>query len=163
MKSYDKLKDEMKIINLDGTVSYDTDLSNCISYVSSGKLVILKNYLQNVGVLNELTKLIYRNIKSLYGEQKKYAIEKDGIEKIHNHLDVNEISALYKKIRTLLKEKMSAVTVSMFRSLGLTDEFYVHDACLIRMMLPYNQQKKYKNKYELGKLTLHGPHHDAEN
>jgi len=38
----------MKIINLDGTVSYDNDLSNCISYVSSGKLVILKNYLQNI-------------------------------------------------------------------------------------------------------------------
>ena len=81
MKNYDKLKDQLKIINLDGTVSYDNDLSNCISYVSSGKLVILKNYLQNVGILNELSKLIYRNIKCLYGEQKKYALKKDGILK----------------------------------------------------------------------------------
>ena len=75
MKSYDKLKDDMKIINLDGTVSYDTDLSNCISYVSSGKLVILKNYLQNVGVLNELTKLFIENYNTNGNFEKIYIKE----------------------------------------------------------------------------------------
>ena len=105
MKNYDKLKDQMKIINLDGTVSYDNDLSNCISYVSSGKLVILKNYLQNVGILNELSKLIYRNIKCLYGEQKKYALKK---ECVYIYESLNVLSKRELESRVEIKQEAYA-------------------------------------------------------
>lgn len=160
MKSYEESKVSMKIINLDGSIFYDSDITNCMRYVKSGQLVILQSYLQHAGLFSELTGLIYRDINSLFGDQKSHGVEKDGLNKIHNYLNVGEISDLYKKIRGSLKDKMPAVTASMFRSLGLTSEFYVHESSLIRIMLPFNEQKKYQRDYELGKLTLHGPHHD---
>jgi len=158
--NYKESKVSMKIINLDGSIFYDSDIINCMRYVKSGQLVILQSYLQHAGLFSELTGLIYRDINSLFGDQKSHGVEKDGLNKIHNYLNVDEISDLYKKIRGSLKDKMPAVTASMFRILGLTSEFYVHESSLIRIMLPFNEQKKYQRDYELGKLTLHGPHHD---
>ena len=57
---------------------------------------------------------------------------------------------------------MPAVTAQVFRDLGVKDEFYVHNASLIRLMMPFDVMKSKQQEFRkhLGKLTLHGPHHD---
>jgi nitrite reductase/ring-hydroxylating ferredoxin subunit len=162
MKNYDKLKVEMNIINLDGTTTRDSDISNVISHVQAGKLVILRKYLQHINLLNEIEQYILDCVKSVCGEQIQKHIAKNGLEYIHEHLNAHQIKALYYEIRIQLANKMPAVTVSMYRSFGVVDPFYVHDGSLIRMMLPYHMQQEYAKDSEelLGKLTLHGPHHD---
>ncbi|MAK92458.1 MAG: hypothetical protein CMI13_14655 [Oleibacter sp.] len=154
------MKLEMEVLNLDGSVTKDSDVSRCIEYVQAGKIVIIKKYLQNAGLMNEITNYVFRCISSLFGNEAEQKIQSDGLEKIHNHLTPEQVKALYHEVRKELKNKMPAVTASMFREFGVNEEFFVHDASIIRLMLPYAEQKKYEHNTELGKLTLHGPHHD---
>jgi nitrite reductase/ring-hydroxylating ferredoxin subunit len=55
---------------------------------------------------------------------------------------------------------MPSFTANLVYDLQYKSDFYVHDASLIRIMLPYYHQKEFSSKEELGKLSLHGPHHD---
>jgi hypothetical protein len=81
------------------------------------------------------------------------------VEKIHLHVGLDQVEAVYAKAKVELALKMPAVTVKTFEKLGVTQDFFIHDASLIRLMMPFDIMKTKQKEFQkhLGKLTLHGP------
>jgi nitrite reductase/ring-hydroxylating ferredoxin subunit len=149
-------------IHLDGRTENDCQPESLLERVEQGQLVILRKYLQELKVYEQLQQVILSSVDQSCGIATAARVKADGIEKIHLHLDVNRIEEVYTLTRAELDRKMPAITAEMFRRLGASDPFYVHSASLIRLMMPYGFMKHGHQQLQkhLGKLVPHPPHHD---
>lgn len=149
----------LKVIQLDGQQRELESKVDALREVENGSLLIARNVLQSSGVFAPLLEELHRVARETTGNPKS-AI--DSPEKFHEAIAPGNVENIYLEYRKYLKTRMPFFTKRLFESLGATDPFYIHDASLVRIMTPYAVQKKYAQAYgyHLGKLSLHGPHHD---
>lgn len=149
-------------IQLDGSIQQQCGVDTVIDRVNNGELVIWRRGMQDLGVMNQAVDLVIDSVRQVSGAQAADEVSQHGVESIHRHIALDDVEAVYKAARVVLAEKMPAITAETFRRLGVDSEFYVHDASLIRLMMPYDVMKSKQQEFKkhLGKLTLHGPHHD---
>lgn len=149
-------------IQLNGSIEVQCTADSVIDRVNNGELVIWRRGMQDLKVMDQARDLVIDCVRQVSGNEAAEAIARDGVEQIHCHISLDDVEAVYKAARVVLAEKMPAVTAQTFRDLGVKQEFYVHDASLIRLMMPFDVMKSKQQEFKkhLGKLTLHGPHHD---
>ncbi len=149
-------------IQLDGSVQKQCKVESVIDRVNNGELVVWRQGMQDLKVMDQARDLVLDSVRQVCGDAAAAAVAKDGVEYIHRHISLDDVEAVYKAARVVLADKMPAVTAQVFRDLGVKDEFYVHNASLIRLMMPFDVMKSKQQEFRkhLGKLTLHGPHHD---
>jgi len=154
--------DAIDSIRLDGTMEHDCSPDSILPRILSGQLVIVRQCLQGLGIFESLRDLVIDGVSEVCGQSTADRLRRDGVEQIHQHVEADRIMEIYMRTRRVLAEKMPSITAQMFRQAGAQDRFYVHDSSLIRLMLPYDVQKQKQREFksEIGKLTLHGPHHD---
>lgn len=149
-------------IQLDGSLEGQCAVDSVIDRVNQGELVIWRRGMQDLKVMDQARDLVVDCVRKVSGDSAAEAVSNDGVEQIHRHISLDDVEAVYKEARVILADKMPAVTAQTFRDLGVKEEFYVHDASLIRLMMPFDVMKSKQQEFKkhLGKLTLHGPHHD---
>lgn len=154
-------------LKLDGGLETDCAPDSILPRASEGELVIVRRCLQGLEVYDQLLELLLSSIEEVCGADVAEKVRAEGIEFVHRHVANEEIEGVYTRIRSELALKMPAVTARMYREFGAGEPFYVHAASLIRLMTPYGIMKSTQKalseealKKHLGKLTLHGPHHD---
>lgn len=149
-------------IQLDGSIQSQCAVDTVMDRVNNGELVIWRRGMQDLKVMDQAVDLVLNSVRKISGSNAAEAVAKNGVENIHHHVALDDVEAVYKAARVSLAEKMPAVTAQTFRALGVDGEFYVHDASLIRLMMPFDVMKSKQQDFKkhLGKLTLHGPHHD---
>lgn len=136
--------------------------SDPVALLQDGALLVWRNCLQELGVHQQLLELFRCSIEARHGAALAAEVAARGLEHIHEFLDAAAIEQLYLALRQQLVNRMPALTVALFRQLGLRDGFNVHSASLVRMMTPYPvmRAEQQRLKQHMGKLSLHGPHHD---
>ncbi len=149
-------------IKLDGMMESTCARDSVLPRALSGELVIIRQCLQSLEVFDQIRNMLVRSVGEVCGEAAADQVRSEGPEQIHQHVGIDRIEKIYARIRSDLAGKMPAIMARMFRLFGAEDPFYIHDASLIRMMVPYDvmKSKPREGKKHLGKLTLHGPHHD---
>ena len=149
-------------ITLSGEVERQCSIDSVIARTLAGELIVVRKGMQDLELFDQSVDLVINSIDAVCGSDVAAAVKRDGVEKIHVHVALDQVEAVYANARVELALKMPAVTAKTFESLGVKQDFYVHDASLIRLMMPYDVMKSKQKEFQkhLGKLTLHGPHHD---
>tara|TARA_R110001583_G_scaffold59071_6_gene175784 strand:+ start:1276 stop:2613 length:1338 start_codon:yes stop_codon:yes gene_type:complete len=149
-------------IKLNGEVEHQCSIDSVIARTLAGELIVVRKGMQDLELFDQSVDLVINSIEAVCGSDVAAAVKRDGVEKIHVHVALDQVEAVYANARVELALKMPAVTAKTFESLGVKQDFYVHDASLIRLMMPYDVMKSKQKEFQkhLGKLTLHGPHHD---
>lgn len=149
-------------IQFDGSTQHGCSMDSVIDRVNNGELVIWRGGMQDLSVMDQSLELVIDSIRQVSGDKAAEAVASDGVEYIHRHISLDDVEAVYKASRVVLADKMPAVTAKIFEKMGVSGEFYIHDASLIRLMMPFDVMKSKQQEFKkhLGKLTLHGPHHD---
>lgn len=147
---------------LSGEVEHKCSIESVIPRTLAGELVIVRKGMQDLELFDQSVDLVLNSIEEVCGLDVATAVKNEGIENIHLHVSLDQVEAVYAKARVELALKMPAVTAKTFERLGVTQDFFIHDASLIRLMMPFDvmQSKQKEFQKHLGKLTLHGPHHD---
>ena len=149
-------------IKLNGEVEHQCSIDSVIARTLVGELIVVRKGMQDLELFDQSVDLVINSIEAVCGSDVAAAVKRDGVEKIHVHVALDQVEAVYANARVELALKMPAVTAKTFESLGVKQDFYVHDASLIRLMMPYDVMESKQKEFQkhLGKLTLHGPHHD---
>lgn len=139
------------------------DRASVLDRLDRGELIIVRQYLQRVNLMNACNALVLEAVHHVCGKKTKVALRKVGISRLHLHVDKNQLGQVYGVLRNALAGKMPFVTANLFRQLGAADPFFVHSASLIRLQYPHEATRGLQQEFKraaLGKLHPHGPHHD---
>lgn len=149
-------------VKLTGEIEHGCSVGSVISRTLAGELVIVRKGMQELQLFDQTIDLVLQSIEDVCGAEVAKAVKHDGVENIHLHVSLDQVEAVYAKARVELALKMPAVTAKTFEHLGVNEDFFIHDASLIRLMMPFDVMKSKQKEFQkhLGKLTLHGPHHD---
>jgi nitrite reductase/ring-hydroxylating ferredoxin subunit len=149
-------------ITLSGEVERQCSIDSVIPRTLAGELIIVRRGMQDLELFDQTVDLVINSIEAVCGLEVAAAVKNDGVEKIHLHVGLDQVEAVYAKARVELALKMPAVTAKTFEKLGVSEDFFIHNASLIRLMMPFDVMKSKQKEFKkhLGKLTLHGPHHD---
>lgn len=149
-------------IQLNGEIEHQCSVDSVIARTLAGELVIVRKGMQDLELFDQSVDLVINSIEAVCGLDVAEAVKRDGVESIHLHVGLDQVEAVYAKARVELALKMPAVTAKTFEKLGVKQDFFIHDASLIRLMMPFDVMKSKQKEFQkhLGKLTLHGPHHD---
>jgi nitrite reductase/ring-hydroxylating ferredoxin subunit len=149
-------------ITLTGDEEHQCSIDSVIPRILAGELIIVRKGMQDLELFDQSVDLVINSIEAVCGSEVAAAVKNEGVEKIHLHVGLDQVEAVYAKARVELALKMPAVTAKTFEKLGIAQDFFIHDASLIRLMMPFDIMKSKQKEFKkhLGKLTLHGPHHD---
>ena len=131
--------------------------------ILAGEIVVLPRALDVFGVRAQIAQLTLKTIEDQCGVAPAAEVERAGFEKIHNVLNGEQIERLYAGVRHRLVPNMPPVIKAIGEHLmGLEAPFYINSNCVVRFFVPHSHlQASYATfKQHLGKLDLHGPHHD---
>lgn len=127
-----------------------------LSVVEAGGLVVQRSKEVNDEIIEPLRKGLFNIINRCYG------IDIKDLKEIHNHVEHERVELFYKEARSYLNKKLPTKIARLLEMAEIKD-FYVHDANVIRFMYPHPFEGVNTERYKiehLGKLHLHGPHHD---
>lgn len=153
----------MESFLLSKTGRHPIEQGNIIPRVLSGDVVLMKGALHSFGVHGQISLLTKRTIEDQCGAQVAADVANSGFEGVHRFLSGDQIENLFKGVHHRLLPNMPPVIKAFGEKLlGLDRPFYVNSNSVIRFFVPHTVlQESYAtfSRY-IGKLDLHGPHHD---
>lgn len=136
--------------------------------ILDGEVVVLRRALQQSGLYDAFVQATLKGIRSVIGDEKTYAVERDGFDRIHERVTPAEIpavtDAVYEVMTAMAHTALQALTSRLFADAGV---FYFERSPNVRFHIPYdlaaNQRTEYRQfaqRHGDGKITAHGPHRD---
>lgn len=137
--------------------------------IKNGELFIVRKLLQRTDLFNDMRNTSLEAIRQIAGASVADKLDREGLEHIHRHTDIEQIAAITNSIYDLAqpKTKAWASTIASFLLNGQKN-FYFEKFPNIRFITPYDYMVKGLKKLEQfakdhggGKMTPHPPHRDS--
>ena len=134
-----------------------------LELIGNGRILLARGLLQHVGLQDELLGRALNVARATLRPSQFQRLDREGFEKIHTVLAATELEKLYLDVRADLAERFPGFVKRMLRrALPLPERFFINANTVVRFMVPYEElHRGYAHfRKHLGKLDLHGPHHD---
>jgi len=125
------------------------DFTNALENIRNGKIIIKKQFLQELG--------LFKKICDLTPQIRKF-------EKLHEELTAQQIYNLNIDVSAKIPEIGYQITRTFVKDyIGYKDKFYIDNAPVIRFYVPHDFYKANEAvlKDRQGYLRIQGPHHDT--
>jgi len=136
--------------------------------ILNGEIVVVRRCLQQADLYDAVVKASVEGIRSVVGESKAMAVERDGFDRIHEWVTPAEIPAVADEISQIMAATthvdLHRLIPHVFPEAG---HYYFERSPNVRFHLPYDVVADYQRAYKdftqrkgEGKITAHGPHRD---
>lgn len=154
---------EIRSFSLTRTEATPVDPSTNLDRVLRGEIIICKGTFASEGYLAKIATATADAIKKHCGGRVANLVRENGFERIHDFVTGDQILSIYSELRVFLHQEMPVITRDLSKKLfNLDDPFYINENSLARFSVPHAilQENKKEFSKHLGKLDIHGPHHD---
>jgi nitrite reductase/ring-hydroxylating ferredoxin subunit len=139
-----------------------TSDENVLERVNNGEILLYRHGMQEIGFFDLVYDALLECVARQIGAARTAQLKQRGIEHIHEFIDGKQVLEVYLDMRKILAASMPFHVKKLCREMLGVDQCYIHAHALIRMFVPHRllQENLGSFKKHLGKLDLHGPHHD---
>ena len=139
---------------IDVMTSQNVPQEELISKIDSGHIILAKNFLNNIGLEEEIKSLLSNSYKISY----------EDLDQIHELLTLDQILEATEKLK--FSENILKIECSIFFALfGASKELYAEMMPNLRPQIPYGyfkeKEKEIESRIGRGKMSPHGPHKDS--
>ena len=136
--------------------------NTAVEKINDGELLLYRQGLQKLGFFAPIHEAIFACTAKHVNDNTLNELRKNGIEHIHEYLSGAQLIAVYHEMREILAKTMPYYVKEICRQLLGINRCYIHANSLIRIIVPHKILCDNLNEFSkhLGKLDLHGPHHD---
>ena len=139
------------------------------SRILKGDVFIVRNCLEEIGLLNNLKAITNSGISELFGNDTTEKIRQVGIEKIHKILEPEKILELTEYTYTIARRECFGFLNSFVREIFQNcPRFYFERKANVRFHIPFDLTtgkdqliNSYIRRIGPGKINPHGPHRDS--
>lgn len=131
--------------------------------LEEGAVVVAPGAFDVLGFQQQTMGALFAVAEQYAGREKALRLQASGVEKIHEVMTGAETFRIWAELRKLIEPSFPLVSREIGRKLlRWPDPFYINLNMLLRFMTPHRVlQENYADfSQHLGKLDLHGPHHD---
>jgi nitrite reductase/ring-hydroxylating ferredoxin subunit len=134
-----------------------------LARIDDGGILLAKGLLHAVGLQEELLERVLNLARATLTPSQFQRLDRKGFESIHTVLTAAELEKFYLDVREDLAARFPGFVRRMLRhALPLPERFFINANTVVRFMVPHEAlHRGYAHfRKHLGKLDLHGPHHD---
>lgn len=148
------------ILEKDGSTPISDDAP--MQHIHDGKVVVFKEGMQKLGFFDQVVNALIESVSIRAGHDEADAIRARGIQTIHEYLDGEQIYLVYRDMRKFLLPIMPWYVKQLCEQFLGVNQPYINANSLIRIFVPHQHLRDNYKRFgrEIGKLNLHGPHHD---
>ncbi len=131
--------------------------------IAGGGILLAKGLLRAAGLQEELLGRALNVARGTLPPSQSQRLDLEGFERIHTVLTAAELEKFYLDVRVDLAERFPGFVKRMLRhALPLPERFFINANTVVRFIVPHDVlHRGYAHfRRHLGKLDLHGPHHD---
>jgi len=132
--------------------------------VVRGKVAVLTGCLQHAGLFDDVVAATLDVVEDVGGIAARAAVERDGFEKLHHHMGMEEAIKVRPRLADRLSDDVVGLVSPILAGLGRSARSpYICGQVYVRIIMPEDIVAGYRSRLrgEAGFLVPHSPHRDS--